>query len=84
MSRIYGVSSDGEYPAGAEFDSKCPWNQPPDEEVEVCVSVTYHGTVKVKVPHNYEECNLKKAVRNQISLPGDFSKVWVEDEMEII
>ena len=74
----------GGYPLGAQCDPRAPYNQPPDEEVEVCVSVTYHGTVKVTVPHDYEECDLKEAVRSQITLPGDFSKVWFEDEMEVI
>ena len=84
MSRVYGIRSDGGYPAGAEFDSRAPWNQPPDKEVEVCVSVTYHGSFKVKVPPNYDETDLNEAVRNQITLPGDSSEVWFEDEMEVI
>lgn len=76
--------STGDYPLGARDDPRAPYNQPPDVEVEVCVSVTYHADVKVKVPPDYEDTDLKEAVRNQITLPGDFSSVWFEDEFEVI
>ncbi len=39
------------YPPGAEFDPRAPWNQsgPPEKEIEVTVSITLSKTVKVKV-----------------------------------
>lgn len=41
----------GYYPAGAEYDSKAPWNKKKstEKEIEVCISVTLSKTVKVKV-----------------------------------
>lgn len=41
----------GYYPAGAEHDPNAPWNQvdPPEEEVEVTISITLSRTVKVTV-----------------------------------
>lgn len=41
----------GGYPLGAKDDPNAPYNQVPlsEEEVEVCVSVTYHKTFKIKV-----------------------------------
>lgn len=40
-----------DYPLGAKYDPKAPWNQKenPEVEIEVCVSVTYHKTFKIKV-----------------------------------
>lgn len=41
----------GYYPAGAEFDPDAPWNQvdPPEEEIEVTVSVTLSKTMRIHV-----------------------------------
>lgn len=78
------MTSTGDYPLGAKEDPRAPYNQPPDVEVRVCVSATYHSHQKVTVPHEYTDADLREAVRNQITLPGDFSKVWIEDEMEVV
>lgn len=41
----------GYYPIGAEHDPLAPWNQsePPEEEIEVLVSITLSKSVKIKV-----------------------------------
>lgn len=41
----------GNYPLGAQYDPKAPYNETenPEIEVTVCVSKTYHKTLKVKV-----------------------------------
>lgn len=41
----------GYYPMGAEHDARAPWNQsePPEEEIEVLVSITLSKSVKIKV-----------------------------------
>lgn len=41
----------GDYPIGAKYDSKAPYNekQLPEREIEVCISVTLSKTVKLKV-----------------------------------
>ena len=85
MSRICGIKSDGGYPAGAEFDSRAPWNEPSDIDVDVTISVTYHSYKKVTVPPNYTDLDLREAVREQITLPGDLCDgAWEEDEMEVV
>lgn len=45
------MSSSGGYPLGAQYDRNAPYNEKenPEVEVTVCVSVTYHKTMKVKV-----------------------------------
>lgn len=69
-------------PLGAEYDTKAPYNQPLDKEVEVTVSITLSKTVKVLVDdykhdedgYDFSECDLKGAVENQIYLPYKASK----------
>lgn len=45
------MKSSGDYPFGASNDSRAPYNEieNPEVEVEVCVSITMHKTFKVKV-----------------------------------
>ena len=70
----------GYYPAGAEFDPKAPYNEEiiPDKEIEVTISVTLSKTVKITVNDyiideegcpDFSECDLHKAVKEQIKLP---------------
>ena len=72
-------SSNGNYPAGAQYDPSAPWNQPSVEgiEVEVTVSLTISKTLKVRVPSingkvlPITDTELKDAVKKQIWLPHD-------------
>lgn len=45
------MTESGYYPPGAEHDPRAPYNEvdPPEKEIEVCVSITLSKTVKVKV-----------------------------------
>ena len=45
------MTESGYYPPGAEHDPRAPYNEvdPPEKEIEVCISVTLSKTVKVKV-----------------------------------
>lgn len=92
------------YPAGAEYDPKAPWNQvePEPRKIEVTVSITLSKTVEVEVTdyiaeedsdedgyhgiiYDYSECDLKQAVRDQVTLPnsvGEFND-WIEDDFEV-
>lgn len=80
MARVYGISS-----TGVEYDSNAPCNEPSDVEVEVTISVIYHAYKTVKVPPNYTDLDLRKAVKEQIVLPGDVCEdTWSEDDMEVI
>lgn len=78
------------YPMGAEYDPRAPWNQEehPDQEIEVTISVTLSKTVKISVNDyivtekdedgnpaiDYSMCNLKSAVDEQIYLPQEAGK----------
>lgn len=85
----------GYYPAGAEFDPKAPYNEKiiPDKEIEVTISVTLSKTVKITVNDyiideegycDFSECDLHKAVKEQIKLPQQLCEDWIVDEFEII
>ena len=85
----------GYYPIGAEFDPKAPYNEQiiPDKEIEVTISVTLSKTVKITVNDytideegycDFSECDLHKAVKEQIKLPQQLCKDWEVDEFEII
>lgn len=89
------------YPVGADTKD-APWNQedPPEEEVEVLVSVTLSKTVKIKVTDyevdegvdedgyyrsvDFKNCDLKSAVEEQIALPQEAVEDWNVDEMEVV
>lgn len=93
-----------DYPVGAEYDPRAPWNQvdPEPKKIEVTVSITLSKTVEVEVTdyiaeedsdedgyhgirYDYSECDLKQAVRDQVTLPnsvGEFND-WVEDDFEV-
>ena len=85
----------GYYPIGAEFDPKAPYNEQiiPDKEIEVTISVTLSKTVKITVNDyiideegcpDFSECDLHKAVKEQIKLPQQLCEDWEVDEFEII
>ena len=50
------MTESGYYPAGAEFDSKAPWNQvdPEAKTIKVTISQTLSKTVEIEVD-DYEE-----------------------------
>ena len=75
------MKESGYYPAGAEFDPRAPWNEVelPPKEVEVTVSVTISKTMKVPVRDytideegniDFSDCDLKKAVEENVRLPN--------------
>ena len=76
-------SSNGNYPAGAQYDPNAPWNEPPieDIEVEVTVSLTISKTLKIHIPgmngkpFPITDSELKDAVINQKWLPHELHSV---------
>ena len=83
----------GYYPAGAEFDPRAPWNEVelPPKEVEVTVSVTISKTMKVPVGDyiideegeaDFSNCDLKKAVEENIKLPN--TEGWILDDFTVL
>ena len=87
------MKESGYYPAGAEFDPRAPWNEVelPPKEVEVTVSVTISKTMKVPVGDyiideegeaDFSNCDLKKAVEENIKLPN--TEGWILDDFEVV
>jgi hypothetical protein len=60
----------GGYAPGTEFNPNAPWNEPEDEEVEVCVSLTISKNFKVK-----SSGDIYDAVDRNITLPNDLAAV---------
>jgi hypothetical protein len=85
------------YPMGADTP-EAPWNQvdPEPRTIEVTVSMTVSKTVKIDVDdyavekceedgneyYDYSDCDLKGAVKEQITLPE--LKDWVVDDFEVV
>ena len=80
MNKLHCIRSDGGYPAGAEFENNCPWNEKSKEkiEVDVTVSVTYSKTLKVVIEEGYELPDLIEAVQEMKVLPNDILKERVD------
>ena len=87
------MKESGYYPAGAEFDPRAPWNEVelPPKEVEVTISAIVSKTIKVPVRDytideegniDFSECDLKKAVEENIRLPN--INGWDLDNFEVI
>lgn len=81
------------YPLGAANDPNAPFNRvdPEPIEVEVTVSITLSKTVKIYVDDytqdgsdiDFSECNLSKAVEEQITLPNEKVEGWNVDDFEV-
>ena len=87
------MKESGYYPAGAEFDPRAPWNEIelPPKEVEVTISAIVSKTMKVPVRDytideegniDFSECDLKKAVEENVRLPN--TKGWDLDNFEVV
>ena len=87
------MKESGYYPAGAEFDPRAPWNEVelPPKDVEVTISAIVSKTIKVPVRDyiideegniDFSECDLKKAVEENVRLPN--TKGWDLDNFEVI
>lgn len=87
------MKESGYYPAGAEFDPRAPWNEVelPPKEVEVTISAIVSKTIKVPVRDyiideegniDFSECDLKKAVEENIRLPN--INGWDLDNFEVV
>ena len=87
------MKESGYYPAGAEFDPRAPWNEVelPPKEVEVTISAIVSKTMKVPVRDytideegeiDFSNCDLKKAVEENIRLPN--TKGWDLDNFEVV
>ena len=94
MSYNESLRADSNYPPMSQSDwDRAPWNEVelPPKEVEVTVSVTISKTMKVPVGDyiideegniDFSECDLKKAVEENIRLPN--TKGWDLDNFEVV
>ena len=87
------MKESGYYPAGTEFDPRAPWNEVelPPKDVEVTISVTVSKTMKVPVRDytideegdiDFSECDLKKAVEENVRLPN--INGWNLDDLAVV
>ena len=87
------MKESGYYPAGAEFDPRAPWNEVelPPKDVEVTISAIVSKTMKVPVRDytideegniDFSDCDLKKAVEENVRLPK--TKGWDLDNFEVV
>ena len=87
------MKESGYYPAGAEFDPRAPYNEveQPSKDIEVTISAIVSKTIKVPVRDytideegniDFSECDLKKAVEENIRLPN--INGWDLDNFEVI
>ena len=94
MSYNESLRADSNYPPMSQSDwDRAPWNEVelPPKEVEVTVSVTISKTMKVPVGDyiideegniDFSECDLKKAVEENVRLPN--TKGWDLDNFEVV
>ena len=87
------MKESGYYPAGAEFDPRAPWNEVelPPKDVEVTISAIVSKTIKLPVRDytideegeaDFSDCDLKKAVEENVRLPN--TKGWNLDDFEVV
>ena len=87
------MKESGYYPAGAEFDPRAPWNEVelPPKDVEVTISAIVSKTMKVPVRDytideegniDFSDCDLKKAVEENIKLPN--TEGWILDDFTVL
>lgn len=78
-------------PDGASVDARNPDLRTPEiNRVVVAISQTLSATAVVEIEGEYDEFDLKRAVREQIFLPSKCAnscggkEVWIEDDFEVI
>lgn len=76
------MSSNGNYPMGAEYDPNAPWNKPElkEKEIDVTISITLSKTTKITV-HTLDDTNnldsdyLKECVESLVCLPHEIKLI---------
>jgi hypothetical protein len=62
----------GSYPAGAQYDSNAPYNEPEPKDVDVTVSLVISKTFTIQ---KYDDEDLYDAIDKQIVLPNNLAAV---------
>lgn len=78
-----------DYPLGAKYDSRAPYNQPEPSKVKkrVFVSVTLSKTLELEVPEDFNRVDLCEAFNDSPEydqLKTLWDNHWSEDEFEIM
>jgi hypothetical protein len=63
----------GYYPPGAEFDSTAPYNEEPQDEEEIEVTISLSISKNFKLSSKNHENDLHNLVDNQVTLPIDLA-----------
>lgn len=64
------------YPLGAKYDPYAPYNQKDETvKVKVLVSVTYHNSIEVELPKDYDTHDMRKAVEDMMICPNDVMRM---------
>ena len=94
MSYNESLRADSNYPPMSQSDwDRAPWNEVelPTKDVEITVSVTISKTMKVPVGDyiideegeaDFSNCDLKKAVEENIKLPN--TEGWILDDFTVL
>ena len=94
MSYNESLRANSNYPLMSQSDwDRAPWNEVelPPKEVEVTVSITISKTTKVPVMDyiideegeaDFSNCDLKKAVEENIKLPN--TEGWILDDFTVL
>ena len=94
MSYNESLRADSNYPPMSQSDwDRAPWNEVelPPKDIEVTISVTVSRTMKVPVRDytfdeegniDFSECDLKKAVKENIRLPNTHG--WDLDDFAVV
>ena len=94
MSYNESLNSNSNYPIMSQHEwDNSPWNEEeqPYKEVEVTVSITVSKTMKIPVKDyvmyedggiDFTDCNLKKAVEENVRLPN--TNWWNLDNFEVV
>ena len=94
MSYNESLRADSNYPPMSQSDwDRAPWNEVelPPKDIEVTISVTVSKTMKVPVRDytfdeegeaDFSNCDLKKAVEENIKLPN--TEGWILDDFTVL
>ena len=94
MSYNESLRADSNYPPMSQYDyDRAPWNEVelPPKEVEVTISAIVSKTMKVPVRDytideegeiDFSNCDLKKAVEENIKLPN--TEGWILDDFTVL
>jgi hypothetical protein len=83
-------SGNGNYPMGAQYDPKAPWNEPElkEKEIDVTISITLSKTTKITVQtlddtDHLDSNYLKECVESSVYLPHEIKLISMLPDVTI-